>query len=79
MIAPWVIGYLLKELTRGVIVFQEVFEIVIVNIPLIKLVTVLLLATVILRFNLIFIPAKRKITMLKLLFSNALKCRHQYF
>ena len=61
MIAPWVIGYLLKELTRGVIVFQEVFEIVIVNIPLIKLVTVLLLATVILRFNLIFISAKRTI------------------
>jgi len=62
MIAPWVIGYLFKELTRWVSVFQEVFEIVIVNIPLIKLVTVLLLATVILRFNLIFISAKRTIT-----------------
>jgi len=62
MIAPWVIGYLLKELTQGVGVFQEVFEIVIVNIPLIKVVTVLLLATVILRFNLIFISAKRIIT-----------------
>jgi len=62
MIAPWVIGYLFKELTRGVSIFQEVFEIFIVNIPLIKLVTVLLLATVILRFNLIFISAKRTIT-----------------
>ena len=62
MIAPWVIGYLLKELMRGVSIFQEVFEIVIANIPLIKLVTILLLATVILRFNLIFISAKRTIT-----------------
>jgi len=62
MIAPWVIGYLLKELTRGFRVFQEVFEIVIANIPWIKLVTILLLATVILRFNLIFISAKRTIT-----------------
>ena len=54
----------IKKLTQWFDVFQEVFEIFIANNPLIKLVNVLLLATVVLRFNQIFISAKRKILLI---------------
>ena len=54
----------IKKLTQWFDVFQEVFEIFIANNPLIKLVNVLLLATVVLRFKQIFISAKRKILLI---------------
>ena len=54
----------IKKLTQRFEVFQEVFGIFIAYIPLIKLINVLLLATVVLRFNQIFISAKRKILLI---------------